>query len=473
MTTCRGVKESALNAALAELLSAIIRPGITFDEMYQNVLEKAQALTESQHGFVSSIDPKTSAHVSNTLTEMRKEGCSVNAELYALPVEPHHLYHGLWGHCINTRSAFFTNHPEEHPAAKGLPDGHLPLINFLAVPVMFGGNLLGQIALANSPRDYTADDLELISKLGELYAIVLHSKQQETELRGSEERFRLMVDGAPFPLFVSKLKDHSILYCNQLAASFFGISREEAITVKASDFYMVQKERLKLLAEVRKHGKAFGRELRVKNLCGNYFWVMISAVKMEWFGDPVVMVAINDISARKSMEEELQRLATTDFLTGIFNRRQFFMLGKQEIERSRRYDRPLSFILYDIDHFKKVNDTFGHQAGDAVLKKITMAVHAQLRTNDIEGRVGGEEFGIILPETSVAEAIVLAERVRAIIENLKIKFGESVLHITASFGVTGLEAEDKSLDQIFKRADHALYEAKNAGRNRVMEWKHF
>ncbi|WP_018703781.1 diguanylate cyclase [Anaeromusa acidaminophila] len=460
-------KELDLNATLAELVSAIIRPGITFAEMYQIVLQKSQALTESQHGFVSSIDPKTNAHVSDTLTEMRKDVCSVSSALYSLPEGPHHFYHGLWGHSLNTREAYFTNHPGEHPAARGLPEGHVPLINFLSAPVMFAGELLGQIALANSSRDYTQEDLEVISKIGKVYAIVLHNKQQENELRNSEERFRLMIDGAPFPIVVCGLEEYSILYSNQLAASFFNISQEEAMLLKITDFYVVQKERLKMFAELRKQGRVLGRELQLKNRKGQIFWVIVSAVKMEWFGKPVVMVAINDISARKKMEEELQRLATTDTLTGILNRRQFFILAEQEVERSRRYGRTLALLLYDIDHFKQVNDTFGHQAGDVVLRELAKLVHEQLRRNDIEGRVGGEEFAVLLPETTISEAVVLAERIRGIIENFAINIGETSLHITASFGVTAVKETDVALDSIYKRADSALYEAKNAGRNRV------
>lgn len=460
-------KELDLNATLAELVSAIIRPGITFAEMYQIVLQKSQALTESQHGFVSSIDPKTNAHVSDTLTEMRKDVCSVSSALYSLPEGPHHFYHGLWGHSLNTREAYFTNHPGEHPAARGLPEGHVPLINFLSAPVMFAGELLGQIALANSSRDYTQEDLEVISKIGKVYAIVLHNKQQENELRNSEERFRLMIDGAPFPIVVCGLEEYSILYSNQLAASFFNISQEEAMLLKITDFYVVQKERLKMFAELRKQGRVLGRELQLKNRKGQIFWVIVSAVKMEWFGKPVVMVAINDISARKKMEEELQRLATTDTLTGILNRRQFFILAEQEVERSRRYGRTLALLLYDIDHFKQVNDTFGHQAGDIVLRELAKLVHEQLRRNDIEGRVGGEEFAVLLPETTISEAVVLAERIRGIIENFAINIGETSLHITASFGVTAVKENDVALDSIYKRADSALYEAKNAGRNRV------
>lgn len=460
-------QESKLNAALAELSSAIISPVTTLDEICQLVLNKARLLTASQQGFVSSIDPKTCAHISNTLTEMRAKGCTVEAALYALPNEPHHLYHGLWGHSLNTGEAFFTNSPAAHPAAQGLPDGHLPLKNFLSVPVSFGGRLMGQIALANSPQDYTEADLKIAKRLGELYAVVLYNRQQEQELRRSEERFRQMVEGAPLPLVVTRLADHTIVYINQLAAELFGVAPQEAIGRKAPEFHVSPEDRLKLIGEVLKKGRVLDRELPLKTHQGKVFWGILSVTKMEWFGDSVIMVAINNISARKQMEEELQRLATIDSLTGLLNRRQFLALGDKEIKRSRRYARPLSLIIYDIDHFKAVNDTYGHQAGDMVLKQLAQTAQLQLRGVDIAGRVGGEEFGIILPETKAAAAVQVAERIRTAIENGAIEFAGTPLKVTASFGVTENQ-EDQMMDPIFKRADDALYMAKTTGRNRVI-----
>ncbi|HWR39656.1 MAG TPA: PAS domain S-box protein [Patescibacteria group bacterium] len=189
-------QENRLNAALAELSAAIISPWTTFDAVYQLVLEKARWITDSEHGFVSSIEPQSGAHISNTLTQMRRQGCTVTSGLYALPQEPHHTYAGLWGHSLNIRAAFFTNQPLTHPAAKGLPAGHLQLNNYLAVPAMFGDQLLGQIALANSPRDYTEKDLARVERLAALYALVLHNRRQEEKLRSGEERLRFALEGS-------------------------------------------------------------------------------------------------------------------------------------------------------------------------------------------------------------------------------------------------------------------------------------
>ncbi|MDQ7094615.1 diguanylate cyclase [Desulfosporosinus sp. PR] len=458
-----------LNAALAELSSAIISPAATIDQVYRIVLDKSKSLTESQHGFVSTIESKTQAHISNTLTDMLREGCSVPASLYALPEKPHSLYHGLWGHALNTRTAFFTNSPGRHPAAKGLPQGHLALQNYLAVPIMFGGNLLGQIALANSPRGYSEEDLRMISRLGELYAIVLHNRNQENELRSSEERFRLMVETVPFPLVVTGLADQSVLYINHFAAELFQVPPQEAVGRKVSAYFALPEERLKIFVEIQKRGRVLDRELQLRDEQGRAFWVLLSATQVEWAGDPVIMAAINDITARKLIEEELNRLATTDSLTGIFNRRQFLSLGEQEISKAHRYRRPVSLIIYDVDHFKAVNDTYGHQTGDIVLKEITKAVNQQLRSSDIVGRIGGEEFAIILPETQISEALLVAERIRAAIENLLVEFNGITLHITASFGVTDQPENDCSLDKMFNRADGALYEAKERGRNCIRQ----
>jgi len=465
----RQEQDNMLNAALAELSLAIISPVTTLDEVYRTVLEKARSLTESQHGFVSTIDRKTGAHVSNTLTEMSKGDCSVQATLYSLPSKLHCLYHGLWGHALNTRAAFFTNTPAVHMASKGLPEGHVTLKNYLAVPVMFGGSLLGQIALANSSRNYTDEDLKMITRLGELYAVVLHNRHQENELRSSEERFRFMVEAAPFPLVITRLADQSVLYINHLASELFRVLPEEAVGRKAADYYASPEELLKIVTEVQKEGRVLDRELQLRDEHARVFWVLLSATQAEWVDDLVIMVAINDISARKLIEEELHLLAVTDSLTGIFNRRQFLAMGEIEISKFYRYHRPLSMIIYDVDLFKAVNDTYGHQAGDAVLKEMTKAVQLQLRGTDIVGRVGGEEFGIILPETTISDAVLVAERIRTAIDNFVFEFRGATLHITASFGVTCLRDEDRSLDKIFNRADDALYDAKELGRNRVIQ----
>lgn len=164
---------------------------------------------------------------------------------------------------------------------------------------------------------------------------------------------------------------------------------------------------------------------------------------------------------------ELERLASTDSLTGCPNRRRFFELGEVECERSRRYSRALSVIVMDIDHFKRVNDRYGHAIGDRVLQAVAANVRRSLRRGEVLGRIGGEEFAFLLPETDADGAAVVAERARHLIESLRVPVEDGKVGVTASFGVADNSLRSSDFDGLINRADTALYDAKRAGRNRV------
>lgn len=171
--------------------------------------------------------------------------------------------------------------------------------------------------------------------------------------------------------------------------------------------------------------------------------------------------------AQKDIEEkniELNRLATTDKLTNINNRRKIEELLQHELDRSERFAHPFGLVILDIDHFKEVNDKYGHQAGDRVLQEIAHLLANKLRKTDLIGRFGGEEFIIICPESNKDDIIDLMERLRVKIEN---HFFQDVGHKTVSFGVT-LSKDGDTMDSIINRADKALYGAKNSGRNKVL-----
>jgi diguanylate cyclase (GGDEF)-like protein len=172
---------------------------------------------------------------------------------------------------------------------------------------------------------------------------------------------------------------------------------------------------------------------------------------------------IEDITERKLAEEELKRLASTDKLTEAYNRTKFKEIIGREIERFKRYNQPLSIIIFDIDHFKDVNDRYGHSAGDYVLKTIADIVRENIRKIDYFVRWGGEEFMIISSETNLKEVYVLAERIRETIESY---IFEDIGKVTISLGVTEFKENDTE-DSLIKRADNAMYEAKKKGRNRV------
>jgi diguanylate cyclase (GGDEF)-like protein len=161
--------------------------------------------------------------------------------------------------------------------------------------------------------------------------------------------------------------------------------------------------------------------------------------------------------------EQIEKLATTDSLTGIFNRFQIMKLLKMEVERADRYNKVFSVILFDIDNFKSINDTYGHQKGDMVLQKVASIFRENLRKTDYFGRFGGEEFIIVAPETKAEDAYKLAEKLRKILE--KTKF-DSIGKVTASFGIAQYE-KGKDINKLLKEADDALYMAKREGKNRV------
>ncbi len=164
---------------------------------------------------------------------------------------------------------------------------------------------------------------------------------------------------------------------------------------------------------------------------------------------------------------ELERLAATDPLTGVYNRRYFMEFAAKEFLRSQRYSHVFCVIQMDIDHFKKINDTHGHTVGDEVLKAFTANCLEALRECDVLGRMGGEEFSIILPETEMAGTLIVAERFRQAIADLKLYVDDQIVHFTVSIGVTKLRQDDSGIEAVLRRADEALYLAKNGGRDKV------
>jgi len=166
--------------------------------------------------------------------------------------------------------------------------------------------------------------------------------------------------------------------------------------------------------------------------------------------------------------EEIYRLTTVDGLTQVYNKRYFLETLEREIGRAQRYQRDLSLIMFDIDHFKKINDSYGHLAGDHVLKHLAMVIKSRIRREDILSRYGGEEFSIILPEIDLENAIQFAEKIRKLVEKAVFTFEDTEIPVTISIGVTNYDTQQADVSEFIKVADEKLYEAKQAGRNRVV-----
>ena len=170
----------------------------------------------------------------------------------------------------------------------------------------------------------------------------------------------------------------------------------------------------------------------------------------------------------KDAKEMVAYLANIDPLTKSLTRRQLFNIAESEFLRYSRYHRPLSILIMDADRFKNINDSYGHHAGDIVLRSLSLVALEQKRAQDTFGRLGGEEFGLILPETTLAQAKVVAERIQKTWENSPVNLDGEMIRSTVSIGVAEANPDDKSFDDILRRADRMMYKAKEAGRNQVV-----
>ena len=169
-----------------------------------------------------------------------------------------------------------------------------------------------------------------------------------------------------------------------------------------------------------------------------------------------------------ALNAQLEHLAMMDDLTGLMNRRAFFIQGKKEISRTNRHKTPLSLLMLDVDGFKEVNDQYGHEAGDLVLQQISQKLVEQVREMDSVARMGGEEFSLLLPNTEKKDAAKLAERIRLAVEQESCQVQKQTIHVTVSIGVASYSKKTPTLEDIIRQADHSMYKAKNLGRNRVV-----
>ena len=206
---------------------------------------------------------------------------------------------------------------------------------------------------------------------------------------------------------------------------------------------------------------------------GREYWLDVSILPLRnEAGEVTHFVAIErDVSEQKALEHKLETLSRTDPLTGLLNRRLLQEILENEYSRFTRHDVTFSLLLLDVDHFKSINDQYGHSSGDLVLKMLADSCTGNLRKHDVMARYGGEEFCVILPYTNAEKAVILAEKLRTGIAARKLKVGDTEVRVTASIGVSEIQATDKAPGEILERADAALYEAKQSGRDRVCRFQ--
>ena len=261
-----------------------------------------------------------------------------------------------------------------------------------------------------------------------------------------------------------------VTYWNPAAEQMFGYTEAEAVGMNLHDLIVPERDLERAHAGFSRfvtsgQGPAIGKTttLQAKHRNGDEFPVDISLSSFKLRDQWNAVGIVRDATERVKTEERLKQLATTDTLTGICNRRHFDEALEHEINRAARHSSPLSLILFDIDHFKRVNDTFGHQTGDQVLAQLAGAVGGSIRTTDLFARWGGEEFIVLMPGSDLNAAHLLAEKLRMTLENQPFP---DVGQVTCSFGVAEYKPGDNA-DGLMKNLDLCLYLAKASGRNRV------
>ncbi|AMK76058.1 MULTISPECIES: diguanylate cyclase [Methylomonas] len=263
--------------------------------------------------------------------------------------------------------------------------------------------------------------------------------------------------------------DGRVQFVNNTACQILGYSREELLDFSITDIdpYFPAKHWPEHWQELKQKGSL---KLETMHRCkdGREIPVEVAANYLVFEGLEYNCAFVRDISERKALQAELERQARIDYLTGIANRRYFMEQGEAELARNDRYGNPLSVLMLDIDYFKAVNDNYGHAAGDQALQKLGCILVEVLREIDIPGRMGGEEFAILLPETGLLKAIEVAERLRSVVANSSIIVeSEQELCFTVSIGVATLTDKNSNIGDLLNLADKGLYQAKHSGRNKV------
>jgi diguanylate cyclase (GGDEF)-like protein/PAS domain S-box-containing protein len=359
---------------------------------------------------------------------------------------------------------------------------------------------------AASPSGAEAEGLRVVHEL-EVHQIELEMQNEELrrvreELEESRAKYFDLYELAPVG-YLTLSAQGLVLEANLRAADLLGIDRSRLLKKPVTRFIAREDQDVYYLHRQKLFETSAPQvcELRVVGRGGVVLWVQLDAnlVRDAASGASLCQVGMSDVTAGKQVEEELRRaktlvedanrelqrmfareqeLARTDELTGVNNRRYWFELAEHEFQVAARYRHPLSVLMFDIDHFKLVNDRFGHAVGDQMLERVAQVARAAVRSADVVGRYGGEEAVIALPVTTAPQAYPVAERIRAGVAESRVSTPNGEAAVTVSIGIAEMllapPAErpggDDSVERVIQRADEAMYAAKRAGGNRTMTW---
>lgn len=289
-------------------------------------------------------------------------------------------------------------------------------------------------------------------------------------LAESQKMLETVFAAIPIPMVVGAVADGRVLRVNDAARGYFCGEAEGSTGENIGQIEMDSVSRALFRRILARDRRVSELEVRLSMPDGTQRDVLLSAATVKAGGVESVVISGIDISARKAVEARLERLATTDSLTGVANRSHFFDRAEGEIKRAARIRAPLSVLMIDLDHFKRINDEFGHAVGDAALVEFAHQCGRALRDSDILARYGGEEFVALLRDTDAQGAIAAAERLREAAAAVELPGGSAARRLSVSIGVAAALQGETEIDPALARADEALYRAKASGRDRIVLW---
>jgi diguanylate cyclase (GGDEF)-like protein/PAS domain S-box-containing protein len=297
--------------------------------------------------------------------------------------------------------------------------------------------------------------------------------ERTLELARSESRTRHILEMSPMPMLVTDLESGRTLFVNDVCLDLMGMNREQTKSIKPKDLWVNPEERQQIINRLKRGDVIRNQEVSFHHPNGGIMWLSLAVVLTQLDHRDALMVAFKDISRHKLREAELLSQATTDTLTGLYNRRQVREIFRRILTEPKEDDMTISICIFDLDHFKRINDESGHACGDKVLRSVADTLRHELREQDILARWGGEEFILIMPNTNKTQAGILLERFRTHLQESTILCDNGNLtSCTASFGVISAtlkpnDVNSNLLDEWINEADIALYRAKRNGRNRI------
>lgn len=452
-------------------------------EIIQKTLSYAIQVTNSAYGYLHFLEQDQNTIQLIVWSDATVEKCNLQNDRH---------YHidqaGIWADCVRTGKPVVHNDFQNLPDRKGYPDDHMKLIRHASVPLFDGDKVRIILGIANKTTDYDRIDVLLMCLVGDQLVKILHSKQLEIAVTKAKKQYDQFVNNIPFGIF----RAHSTLektlnfeYVNRQFCEMIGLTPKEIYNDANSVFDAIHPEDLDsfitLNREVLEKRTLFIWEGRGV-IDGSVRWLRVEARPEKILKDEIVWHGVvtdtternqaeralrdanalleNRVAEIEQLQGKLREQAIRDYLTGLFNRRYLDETIEREIARAKRDRSQLSVVMIDIDHFKSINDTYGHEAGDIVLIELGSLLMKNSRTSDIACRHGGDEFVIVMPNASPEDALKRADEWRQIFERKRFTSNERRFATTLSMGIASYPLHASSPKGLFQAADQALYQSK-------------